>query len=82
MSRPIPDKLIRNIGRIDGAIAMTPTRWEILKLLASGKSNHEIAEIRGVSYDTIRKEVRKIYLRLEVPNRTALVAKCFREGII
>jgi len=81
-SQPIPERLIRNIGRVDRQDRMTPRRWETLKLVAQGLSNREIAAIRGVSYDTVRKDVRALYSRLEVPNRTALVAKVYREGIL
>lgn len=81
-SQPIPDRLIRNIGRIERDDRMTPRRWETLKLLAQGHSTREIAAARGVALDTARKDVATLLRRLEVPNRTALVAKVYREGII
>lgn len=85
MSRPIPDKLIRNIARADGIPTMTPPRWELLKLLSSGKTRKECALIMGVSEETIKCWRRNIYTRFKVSGPQAgclLVAKLYREGII
>jgi DNA-binding NarL/FixJ family response regulator len=57
--------------------ALTSRQWELLRLLASGRSNAEIARELVVSRHTIRKHLENIFARLDVTSRTAAVAKAF-----
>lgn len=43
--------------------------WQILALLADGRSNKEIAHELFVSVNTVEKELSKIYRKLAVTNR-------------
>jgi DNA-binding CsgD family transcriptional regulator len=56
---------------------LTPRQWELLHLVASGRSNAEIARELVVSKDTVRKHMENIFARLDVTNRTAAVAQAF-----
>jgi len=56
---------------------LTSRQWELLRLLASGHSNAEIARELVVSTHTIRKHLENIFARLGVTSRTAAVAKAF-----
>ena len=53
---------------------------EILQLLAQGHSYKSCAELAGVSLDTVRFHVRKIYDRLHVNSRSEAVWKAFGGG--
>ena len=57
--------------------ALTSRQWELLRLLASGHSNTEIARELVVSTHTVRKHLENIFARLNVTNRTAAIAKAF-----
>jgi DNA-binding CsgD family transcriptional regulator len=57
--------------------ALTSRQWELLRLLASGYSNAEIASELVVSAHTVRKHLENIFARLDVTNRTAAIAKAF-----
>jgi DNA-binding CsgD family transcriptional regulator len=60
-----------------GVPALTSRQWELLRLLASGHSNTEIARELVVSTHTVRKHLENIFARLSVTNRTAAIAKAF-----
>ena len=53
---------------------LTPRQREILELVASGLSNHEIAERLVISDETVRWHTKQIYRRLDVRNRTEAAA--------
>jgi DNA-binding CsgD family transcriptional regulator len=61
--RPVPD--------------LTPRQWELLRLVASGLSNAEIARELVVTKDTVRKHMENIFVRLDVTNRTGAIAQAF-----
>lgn len=55
---------------------------EVLKLLSGGKSREEIAAACGIGAETVKSHVKSILLKLDVPDRTAAVAKGFELGIL
>jgi len=56
---------------------LTTRQWELLHLVASGRTNAEIARELVVSSDTVRKHMENIFGRLHVTNRTAAIAQAF-----
>jgi DNA-binding CsgD family transcriptional regulator len=44
---------------------------EVLRWIADGKSNQQIAEILGISLGTVRKHIERIFDKLGVDNRAA-----------
>jgi DNA-binding NarL/FixJ family response regulator len=61
--------------------ALTPREKEILKLIISGNSNHEIAEILSLSLRTVENYRLNLSLKLEVKNTAGLVRKGIELGI-
>ncbi|HET9495048.1 MAG TPA: response regulator transcription factor [Chloroflexia bacterium] len=53
---------------------LTPREQEILEMLASGLSNHEIAQKMGLSRSTVKFHVSNILSKLHVSSRTGAVA--------
>jgi DNA-binding CsgD family transcriptional regulator len=53
---------------------LTQREAEVLRWLARGKSNRDIAEILGVSARTVDKYLEQIYSKLGVENRTSAAA--------
>lgn len=59
---------------------LTPRQWQLLRLLAAGHTNVQIARRLGVSEGTVRKHLENAYRRLHVTNRMAAVNRAFPEG--
>ncbi|MEO8257486.1 MAG: response regulator transcription factor [Acidobacteriota bacterium] len=55
---------------------------QVLALVAEGMRNKEIAAALGISGDTVGMHVKNMYIKLDVHDRTAAVAKAIRRGII
>jgi DNA-binding CsgD family transcriptional regulator len=56
------------------SLGLTRREAEVLRWIASGKSNHDIGIILGASPRTICKHVQHIFTKLNVENRTAAAA--------
>jgi DNA-binding CsgD family transcriptional regulator/tetratricopeptide (TPR) repeat protein len=55
---------------------------EVLKLIAQGSSDQEIADTLMLSPHTVHRHVTNILARLDVPSRAAAVAYAARQGLI
>ena len=55
---------------------------EVLRLLASGKSNKDIASLLGITEATVKCHVSAILLRLDVSDRTQAVVTALQRGLI
>jgi DNA-binding CsgD family transcriptional regulator len=60
---------------------LTPRQWDLLRLLAAGHTNTQIARRLGLSEGTVRTHLENIYCRLHVSSRTAAVTRAFSGGI-
>ncbi len=84
MSRAIARKVVRHFTGgstppAPGALAeLTPREAEVLELLAQGARYKEIAERLGISLETVKNHLRKIYEKLHVSSRTEATAKYLR----
>ena len=56
---------------------LTPRQWDLLHLIAGGRTNAQIARQLGLSEGTVRTHLENIYSRLQVSNRTAAVVRAF-----
>src|SRR3954462_10266699 len=93
LSSKIAGKLLQRIRELDipvkssataaGAIraALTDRELEIFKRLASGRSNHEIAEDLALSPNTVANHVAGILAKLHLENRIQAAADAVRSGI-
>ena len=59
---------------------LTPRQGELLRLVAAGHTNGQIARRLGVSEGTVRTHLQNIYARLQVSSRTAAVTRAFPDG--
>ena len=62
------DAAIRSLG-------LTARECEILALLASGKSNKEMARALGISPNTVKTHIARVYEKLEVQRRIQAIEK-------
>jgi DNA-binding CsgD family transcriptional regulator len=56
---------------------LTPRQWELLRLVAAGHTNAQIARQLGVAEGTVRIHLGNVYERLGVSSRTAAIARAF-----
>ncbi len=61
---------------------LTPRQLEVLRLVASGKTNREIAAELFVSEHTISRHVQNIFAKLDVSSRTAATAFAFENNLV
>ena len=71
---PRPAEFVRNDAAIR-SLGLSPRECEILALLASGQSNKGLARGLGVSPNTIKTHVARVYEKLEVANRVQAIEK-------
>jgi DNA-binding CsgD family transcriptional regulator len=60
---------------------LTPRHWDLLHLLAAGRTNSQIARQLGLAEGTVRTHLENIYARLEVSNRTAAIIRAFPDRV-
>lgn len=70
------------VGALHGRERLTPREREILKLLAAGLANREIAERLSISERTVKFHVSEILGRLEASNRAHAVAVAQELGLL
>ncbi len=51
---------------------LTPTEFQVLRLIGQGKSNDEIAQIMFISKNTVRSHIKSIYAKLDTHSRLQL----------
>lgn len=61
---------------------LTPREMAVLKLLARGLTNKQIADQLAVNERTVKYHVGSILAKLEVPNRTSAVTAAARLRLI
>jgi ATP/maltotriose-dependent transcriptional regulator MalT len=62
--------------------ALTSSELKVLKCIAAGLRNQEIADKLFNSEETIKKHIYHMFQKLEVKNRLSLVTKAKEEGIL
>jgi DNA-binding CsgD family transcriptional regulator len=72
------EDLQRQLGLAFELSPLTKREVEILKLLAKGKTNQEISSYLGISEETVKTHLQKIYKKLNVSSRTEAVL-CFAD---
>jgi LuxR family maltose regulon positive regulatory protein len=65
-----------------GLVELSDRELQVLRLLAEGKSNQQIADELGVVIDTVKKHVGHILDKLGAANRTQAVARARSLGLL
>ena len=61
---------------------LTPRESEILTTLSQGNSHKMIASALGITIDTVRAHIKKIYEKLQVHSQTEAVSKAIHERLV
>lgn len=62
------------LARTELPECLTDAERDVVELLLEGRTNQEIADLRGRSYRTIANQLAAIYRKLGVASRTELIA--------
>lgn len=76
-----PDDTITDETNSVGQNNLSEREQEIVKLITSGKTNTEIAEVLGISAFTVKNHTQRIFRKLGATNRTQAVAKYQQESL-
>jgi two-component system NarL family response regulator len=80
--RPVLPEVARKLTDRMFQAALTARELEVLRLIAKGKRNKEIASELGISDETVQGHVKNILAKLSVNSRTEAVAVAIRRGIV
>ena len=78
-------ELTRTAKLLDGRptpAGLTSREVEVLRLVAAGKSNREIAETLYLSVKTVARHLSNIFFKIGVSSRTAAAAFAYEHGLI
>ncbi len=81
---------LRRVSRVAGGpamaadveVALTKRESEVLRQLAFGLSNKEIARRLGISYETVKEHVQHILRKVGVADRTQAAVWAVRKGLV
>jgi DNA-binding NarL/FixJ family response regulator len=87
VQRRLLDALASNRGGIPAADeelpdGLTPREGEVLRLMAAGRTNQEIAAELVVSEGTVKTHVNRIFAKAGVRDRGQAVAYAYRHGLV
>lgn len=71
----------REAGSRDASLVLTPRETELVRLIARGLRNSEIAEKLSISTGTVKVHLHNIYEKLELDGRVALLHYAQKKGI-
>ena len=80
--RPIPPDVAAALAVRKVQPSLTPREIEVVHLIAQGLRNKEIAVALGISEQTAKVHVKNILAKMNVSDRSAVVAVAVRRGII
>ena len=64
------------------ATALTTRECEVLRLVAKGRTNKEIAAELVISEHTVARHLQNIFLKLDLPSRAAATAYAYEHGVV
>jgi two-component system NarL family response regulator len=78
VSPNVAAKLVAHVTNV----RLTQRELSVLRLLAAGNSNREIAESLGISDGTVKIHVAHLFSKLDVTSRTEAITTALRRGLV
>lgn len=75
-------RLMREVRAPENPEALTERETDVLRLLAQGKANKEIAALLHIGETTVKTHVSNILMKLGVPSRTQAALYAVRIGLV
>jgi DNA-binding NarL/FixJ family response regulator len=80
--RPLPPDVVAKLEERAASPTLTSREVEVMRLVAAGRRDKEIAVALGISNQTVRVHVKNIYAKLGVSDRTEAMSVAIRRGIV
>lgn len=80
--RVVPPEIALELAQHAGDDALSPRELQVLKELARGNANREIAEILNVTEGTVKAHMKSIIAKLGAKDRTHAVMLALKRGIL
>ena len=81
-ARPDARRAEASLGRTGDRHGLSPRELEVLRLVASGSSNRDIASRLVISEHTVARHLQNIFAKLGVASRTAATAFAFEHELV
>ncbi len=75
-------RLVRRIRTDEKSVGLTEREKQVLRLVATGQSNKQIATTLDISEETVKTHVRSLLAKLNLPSRTQAALYAVRTGIV
>ena len=75
-------RLVRTVRSESMREALTPRETDVLRLLAKGRSNKDIADATGLSEGTVKTHVSRILSKLALSSRTQAALFALKQGLV
>jgi DNA-binding NarL/FixJ family response regulator len=76
------DTLVGAVGEGDARTDVTPREREVLRLVAGGRTNRQIAAELSISAKTVERHLSNIFTKLGVSNRAAATAYAYDHDLV
>jgi DNA-binding NarL/FixJ family response regulator len=80
--RVIPDAVAARLAEFPERSELIERELEVLRLVARGLSNREVARVLGRADDTVRIHLKSVFAKLNVTDRTEAVTVAIARGLI
>jgi DNA-binding NarL/FixJ family response regulator len=80
--RPMPPEVAERLAIREGQSGLSTREVEILELIAKGLRNKEIAATLGIGQETVQTHIKRLFVKLQVSDRTAAVTVALGRGIV
>jgi two-component system NarL family response regulator len=80
--RYLPPHLARKLAERNLHATLSSREVEVLRLIARGKANKEIADELGLSIPTVKTHITHILTKLDAPDRTRAVTIAMERGLL
>ena len=81
-ARPAADAVSALLAPASSPAGLTPREVEVLRLVATGRTNPQIAAGLVLSEKTVARHLSNIFTKLEVGSRTAAAAYAYEHGLM
>lgn len=74
--------MLSGVRRPDAGTPLTSRELDVLRLIAEGLGNREIASALEISVSTVKLHVQELLTKLQAADRTQAAVKALRRGLL